>query len=279
MLSGHMATCYRHPGRETSLTCSNCGRPICPECVTHAAVGIRCPECAGRRPLLRRPGFTLSREPWVTRALLAANVAVFLATNRLGAGFGMGGGQLNRFGLRLVLDRTDVANGEWWRLVTSSFVHYGLLHIAFNMYALYLLGSVLERYIGSLRFAAVYLVSGLAGSFGALLLTPNSFTAGASGAVFGLMGALFVLERQRGIQLLGGPIGGLIVINLLFTFAVPNISVGGHLGGLIGGALVAFALSGYGRGHIAYGRLGVASAMGVAAIAALSVVGSLAISG
>ncbi|MGN6378626.1 MAG: rhomboid family intramembrane serine protease [Gaiellales bacterium] len=274
-----MATCYRHPGRETGLACSSCGRPICPECLTQSPVGIRCPECGGRRTMMRRPAFTLSKEPWVTRALIAANIAIFLVTNRLAGGLSMSGGTLNSLGYKMVLDRTDVANGEWWRLVTSNFVHFGVLHIAFNMYALYLLGTVLERYIGSARFALVYFVSGLAGSFGALLMTPNSFSGGASGAIFGVMGALFVLERQRGVQLLGGPIGGLIVINLVFTFAIPNISVGGHIGGLIGGALVAFALSGYGRGHIAYGRIGLASALGVAAIAAVSVIGSLKIAG
>jgi membrane associated rhomboid family serine protease len=179
----------------------------------------------------------------------------------------------------MALDGPAVANGEWWRLVTSTFVHFGLLHIAFNMYALYLIGSVLERYVGSLRFALIYLVSGLAGSFGALILTPSALTAGASGAIFGVMGAMLVLERQRGVQLLGGPIGGLILINLLLTFTISGISKGGHLGGLFGGALVAFALSGYGRGHLAYGRLGLAPALGVAVIAAVSVVGSLAVAG
>ncbi len=267
-----MATCYRHPNRETGLSCSNCGRPICPECVRRAPVGIRCPECAGERSVLRRPGFTLSREPWVTRALIAANVAIFLVTNKLSAGVSVSGTDLTSLGLKMVLDKPDVANGGWWRLVTSSF-----LHIAVNMYALYLLGNALERYIGSLRFAAVYFVSGLAGSFGALVVTPNSISGGASGAIFGVMGALFLLERQRGVQLLGGPIGGLIVLNLIITFAIPGISVGGHIGGLIGGVLVAFALSGYGRGHIAYGRLGVASAVGVAAVAAAAVIGSLTI--
>ena len=244
----------------------------------HAAVGIRCPECASNRTQVRAAGIALTREPWVTRALIAANVAIFLVTNKLSAGISPTNADLTSLGYKMVLDKADVAHGDYWRLVSSSFMHFGLLHIAVNMYALYLLGNALERYIGPVRFAAVYVVSGLAGSFGALVVTPNSISGGASGAIFGVMGALFLLERQRGVQLLGGPIGGLIVLNLIFTFAIPGISVGGHIGGLIGGGLVAFALSGYGRGHIAYGRLGLASALGVAAIAAAAVVGSLAIS-
>ncbi len=276
-----METCYRHPARETGLHCSNCGRAICPECMTHAAVGIRCPECAGKRPLVKRAGFTLANEPWVTRVLIAANVLIFLATNQLSSlQIGLGGGNLTSLGYRLVLDKPDVANGEYWRLVSSAFMHFGLLHIAFNMYALYLLGGVLERYVGSLRFAALYAVSGLAGSFGALVVTPNAISGGASGAIFGVMGAMFLLERQRGVRLLGGPIGGLILINLLFTFTPgTNISIGGHLGGLIGGGLAAFALSGYGRGHLAYGRPGLVGAAGVLVVGVAAVAGSLVIAG
>jgi membrane associated rhomboid family serine protease len=273
-------TCYRHPGRETGVHCSNCGRPICPECMTHAAVGIRCPECADRRTVTQRAGFTLPRAPVVTYALIAANIVVFLLTNRIGAGGGLGfGGTLNALGNRLVLDGPDVAAGQYYRLVSAAFVHYGVLHIGLNMYALYLLGGAFESYAGSLRFAAVYFTSALAGSFGALLLTPHAATAGASGAIFGVMGALFVLERQRGLALLQSPIGVLIVINLAFTFGIPGISIGGHVGGLIGGALVGFALSGYGRGHMAYGRVGALSVFGIAAVAVASVAGSLAVAG
>ena len=274
-----MAACYLHPARETGLACASCGRPICPECVTQTPVGLRCPECAGRRTRTPQAGFKLPNEPWVTRALIAVNVAIFLVTNRIGGGIGWSNASLTPLAQKLWLDAPDVAAGEWWRLVSSSFLHFGILHIASNMYVLYIVGSVLERYIGSARFAMVYFVSGLAGSFGALLLTPNAATGGASGAIFGVMGALFVLERQRGVQLLGGTVGGLIVINLLLSFALTGISIGGHIGGLIGGVLVAFALSGYGRGHMAYGKLGLASALGVAAIAAVSVIGSLQIAG
>ena len=206
-------TCYRHPDRETALSCSNCGRNVCPECMTHAAVGIRCPECSGKPRVMRRASFTQPNEPWVTRFLIAANVVIFLLTNEISGGLGFSSGQLNSLGVKLSLAGPFIAHGDYWRLVTSGFVHFGILHIAFNMYFLWIIGQPLERYLGSIRFSIIYFVSLLAGSFGALLLTPNALSAGASGALFGLMGAMFVLERQRGIALLGGSIGGLIVIN------------------------------------------------------------------
>lgn len=230
--------------------------------------------------MLRATGVGATTEPLATYVLMAVNVGFFLVTNRVGGGLGFSTADITTLGREMVLDGPDVANGDYYRLISSAFMHFGLLHIAFNMYALYLIGGALERYIGSLRFTLIYFVSALAGSFGALLVTPNAISAGASGAIFGLMGAMFVLERQRGLALLGGPIGGLIAINLLITFLPgTDISIGGHLGGLVGGALAGFVLSGYGRGHMAHGRLGLAPALGLAAIAAVSVVGALAVAG
>jgi membrane associated rhomboid family serine protease len=275
-------TCYRHPDRETALHCSNCGRPICAECMTHAAVGIRCPVCAGKATPLQRAGFTMPHAPLVTYSLIMINVAVFALTNQVGGGggaFGFGSADLNSLGQRLVLFGPAVAHGQDYRLLTAAFIHYGVLHIAFNMYALFILGTAFERYAGHMRFAVVYFTAALAGSFGALILTPHSATAGASGAIFGIMGALLVFERQRGIALLQSPIVGWIVINLIITFSIPGISIGGHVGGLIGGALAGFALSDYGRSHMAYGRLGVLPVLGVAAIVIASVAGSLAVAG
>jgi membrane associated rhomboid family serine protease len=241
---------------------------------------MRCSECAGGRRVLRATGVGATAEPLATYVLMAVNVGFFLVTNRVGGGLGFSTADITTLGREMVLDGPDVANGDYYRLISSAFMHFGLLHIAFNMYALYLIGGALERYIGSLRFTLIYFVSALAGSFGALLVTPNAISAGASGAIFGLMGAMFVLERQRGLALLGGPIGGLIAINLLITFLPgTDISIGGHLGGLVGGALAGFVLSGYGRGHMAHGRLGLAPALGLAAIAAVSVVGALAVAG
>jgi membrane associated rhomboid family serine protease len=140
------------------------------------------------------------------------------------------------------VSRAAIADHEYWRLITAGFLHAGIFHLAFNMLALWVLGTLLEPAIGRLRFALVYLVSLLAGSFGALLLEPNAPTVGASGAIFGLMGAAFVVMRSRGINPMESGLGMWLVLNLLITFAVPGISIGGHLGGLAGGAVAALLL-------------------------------------
>jgi len=152
-------------------------------------------------------------------------------------------GTAGKLHTRLALYGPAVRDGEWYRLITAGFVHYGLIHIAFNMILLYRIGESLEAAVGRLRFLVLYFVSLLAGSFGALLLSPNAYTAGASGAVFGLFGATAIGQRRSGVDVWRNGIGGLIAINLLFTFlAANNISVGGHLGGLMGGALVGAVL-------------------------------------
>jgi membrane associated rhomboid family serine protease len=234
-----MATCYRHPSRETGVSCSNCGRPICPDCMTTTPVGMRCPECAKQRTKVMRIRDMASR-PRVTYALIAINVVVFLTEQ----------GQFTLFGATVhgpvidesILDRPHIASAhEYWRLVSSGFVHENLLHIGFNMYLLYLLGLMLEPAIGSLRFAAIYLTSLLAGSFGVVLATAAP-SLGASGAVFGLMGAAVVELRARRISVMESGIGGLIILNLILSFSLANISVGAHVGGLIGGALAAYAI-------------------------------------
>jgi membrane associated rhomboid family serine protease len=231
-----MAVCYRHPNRETNVSCSNCGRPICPDCMTVTPVGMRCPECARDRTQVRRvsPGLRAGAAP-ATYALIAINVAAFLAELGTGTGLGFNGGGsvINNAGLY----GPAVSNGDWWRIVTAGFLHAGILHIAFNMYVLFVLGTLLEPGIGTPRFLGVYFVSLLAGSFGALLLSSNELTVGASGAIFGVMAATFIVARHRGVEQLAGQIAIFIIINLLFTFGVSGISVGGHLGGLIGGGL------------------------------------------
>jgi membrane associated rhomboid family serine protease len=181
-------------------------------------------------------------EPALTYVLIGVNVVVALGALLGGASAttgGIGGSTLLQEGS---VSREAIADGEYWRLVTSGFLHAGFLHLAFNMFALYILGSMLEPAVGRVRFGLVYAVALLAGSFGALLLEPDAPTVGASGAIFGLMGAAVVVMRNRGISPMESGLGLWIGLNLLITFTIPNISIGGHVGGLIGGTVAAFLL-------------------------------------
>ena len=265
--------CYRHPSRETMVTCSECGRPICTECMYFAPVGIRCPEHSGQPQGAARVTQGLRRASFqgtgaiVTKLLVGLNVAVYLL--ELAAG-----GQVNGTGNEIYnngfLYGPLVANGDWWRLFTAPFLHYGPIHLAFNMLALWWFGAAVEQVLGRGRYLLLYLVSGLAGSAGALIFSPLNPTVGASGAIFGILGAALVLERQR-TYVLGGGAMGIILFNLIFTFAIPGISIGGHLGGLAGGALGTLALSRFGRGHAAYGRPGLIGIVGLLAVGVISV--------
>ena len=268
-----MATCYRHPSRETGVSCSNCGNPICPDCMTATPVGMRCPDCAGQRQRVHTMR-SMHVDPIATYVLIAINVLLFLGSGA-GGSFLTGSGGNTRVFLDLALFGPAVDQGDYWRLVTSGFLHSGLLHIGFNMYILYWLGTMLEPSLGHARFVALYLTSLLAGSFGALVLSPNAVTVGASGAVFGLMGAAFVMQRARGIDPMQSGIGPVILFNLALSFIIPNISIGGHLGGLVGGALAAFAMDWLGarrRGIVA--PVGACVVIGaIAAVAAIVVSG------
>jgi membrane associated rhomboid family serine protease len=204
-----------------------------------------------------------------TYALLALNVIAFLA-EILGGGdaasFG-GGGELIS---EAALNGPAIDSGEWWRIVTGGFLHAGPLHLLLNMFALYVLGNLLEPAIGTWRFVAIYVVSLLAGACGALLVEPDQNTVGASGAIFGLMAAAFVVARGRRLEGLASEIGIFVVINLIFTFSIPNISIGGHIGGLIGGALAALAISYAERRRTSAWRLlevGAVVLVGVASVA------------
>ena len=272
-----MAYCYRHPDRETGLSCSDCGRPICTECMTVAPVGLRCPDHSGRPQGVARVRRQVRRAGWagtgalVTKALIGINVLVYLA--EIGSGSGTtGAGTGSSIVERFALDGPDVANGDWWRLVTSGFLHANVLHIGLNMFILWLVGSPLEEMLGRGRYLLLYFVSLLAGSAGALLQAPLVHTVGASGAIFGLFGALLVLEYFATGQIVGGQAFGLIVINLIFSFAFNNISWGGHIGGLVGGILGTLVLARFGRGHAAYGRVGLLGIAGMMLIGAASVV-------
>jgi membrane associated rhomboid family serine protease len=243
-------TCYRHPNKETRVSCSNCGRPICPDCMTPTPVGMRCPECARQRTKVTRGvgnASALGAAP-ATVVLIAVNVAVFLAE------IAGGGGGFTPSGSSLLVDfglfGPSVAEGEWYRLLTSGFLHASLFHIGFNMVALYFLGRLLEPGIGTLRFVVLYFASLFAGSLGAILLSPDTLTYGASGAVFGIFGATFVIARHRGIDGLAASVGFIILLNLAITFGNPEISIGGHLGGLVGGVLCALLIAAGERGYL-----------------------------
>jgi membrane associated rhomboid family serine protease len=263
-------TCYRHPDRETGVSCSECGRGICPDCMTFGPVGIRCPEHSGKPQGVQRVVKNVQQRSAggrpVTKAIVAINVGIFLLQLAMGAPMSTNAGQIWENG---VLYGPAVANGDWYRLLSSAFLHYGPIHLALNMIWVWWLGGLLEDAIGSLRYGLLYVVSGLAGSAGALLLSPNSFTVGASGAVFGILGAAFVLERQRTF-VVGGAAITLLVISLVLTFR-PGISIGGHLGGLAGGALAMLAMTRFGRVSAVYGRADFASVASIAAVGLLSV--------
>jgi membrane associated rhomboid family serine protease len=242
--------------------------------MTMAPVGIRCPEHSGqaRGPAkIVRGARRLSYEgggALVTKGLIAVNVLVYLLEIA-------NGGSINgpgvAFQLKWALDGPDVAQGDWYRLITAGFLHANILHIGLNMLILWLVGSQLEEVLGRARYLLLYMVSLLAGSAGALLQAPLGYTLGASGAIFGLFGALLVLEYFATGQIVGGQAFGLIAINLIFSFTFGGISWGGHIGGLVGGILGTLALARFRRAHPGYARLGVVSVLGLVAVGAASV--------
>jgi membrane associated rhomboid family serine protease len=247
--------------------------------MTVAPVGLRCPDHSGRPQGVARVRSRVRRAGWagtgalVTKTLIAINVLVYLAEIGSGSGATLagdlrGGSVVDRYELY----GRAVANGDWWRLVTAGFLHANLLHIGLNMLILWLVGSPLEEMLGRGRYLLLYFVSLLAGSAGALLQAPLVPTVGASGAIFGLFGALLVLEYFATGQIVGGQAFGLIVINLIFSFTFSNISWGGHIGGLVGGILGTLVLARFGRGHAAYGRVGLLGIAGMVLIGAASVV-------
>lgn len=214
--------------------------------MTPTSVGMRCPECARERTKVRTAR-SLTGRPVVTQALIAINVIAFLIETAAGSGLGSGGGGAiwNHgvlYGPALTAHNLPApflysGTHEYWRLVTAGFLHAGFLHILVNMVSLYFVGMVLEPAIGSLNFAAVYFASLLAGSFGALLFQPLVPTVGASGAIFGIFGALIVVAYHRGIPIWQSGLGIVLLFNLLITFGFSGISIGGHLGGLIAGLI------------------------------------------
>jgi membrane associated rhomboid family serine protease len=212
-------------------------------------VGIRCPDharSAAAAPA-QRARMTARRfsapAGIVTRVLIGVNVGVYLLELALGAGINANSGWIYEHG---VLFGPVVADGDWWRLITAAFLHYGPVHLGLNMLVLWFIGPALEEYLGPPKYLLLYLVSGLAGSAGALIWSPNALTVGASGAIWGLMGAAVVLEARR-IYVFGGQAMGLVVFNLIFTLLIPGVSIGGHIGGGLGGAVAALAFTSFRR--------------------------------
>ncbi|MFD3839872.1 rhomboid family intramembrane serine protease [Streptomyces sp. NPDC058642] len=244
--------CYRHPDRETGIRCTRCERPICPECMVSASVGFQCPDCVrggsgtGHRPDAAMPrtiaGGTIAADPrLITKILLGINLAVFIAVRASDSLLS----DLVLIGAWPPAPFTTtegVADGQWYRLVTSMFTHQEIWHIAFNMLSLWWLGGPLEAALGRARYLTLYLVSGLVGSVLAYLLeSPTTATLGASGAIFGLFGATAVLMRRLNYDM--RPIIALLVINLIFTFNPAfDISWQAHIGGLAGGVVIGYAM-------------------------------------
>ncbi len=268
--AGSESVCYRHSNRPAGVRCQRCDRLICPDCQIIAPVGFHCPDCvaAARRgralgaaaasrpaaaPRRRRAqpvvvsgqaAFNLARRRAVlTGALVAANLALFVvsAATERSVWRGIGGlGNIMENGA-LWGPAVDLG-GEWWRLFTSGFLHANILHVGFNVLLLRLLGALLERRLGFVRYAVLYVAALLSGALGALLASPRAPTIGASGAVFGLMGAHLMISRAAGLRARDSGVMGLLILNLITTFLVPNISIGGHIGGLAGGLLASWIL-------------------------------------
>ena len=206
--------------------------------MTPTAVGMRCPECSRQKTKVRTAA-TLTGDPQLAYALIAINVIAFVGQVAGGGGLDGRAGTVYENG---ALFGPLVADGDWWRIVTAGFLHAGPLHILFNMYFLYFLGTLLEPVIGKLRFGLIYVVSLFGGSLGALLVSPDAVTVGASGAVFGLMAAAIIAMRARGIDPMQSGLGVTLVLNLAITFLIPNISIGGHIGGLLAGGAVGYLM-------------------------------------
>jgi membrane associated rhomboid family serine protease len=239
--------CYRHPDREAGRSCTRCGRAACSDCLVQAAVGSHCLECAkaARPDIATRARFWNSKQPaLMTKILMAINVAVFVWTSAtdsgtLGGGSGVTSQQQCDLGLnRFVLKYGGFCGAEphqWYRLITSGFLHFGIIHIAFNMYALYQLGQLLERRLGRVQFTLLYFAALLGGSLGVVVLDGQGLSGGASGAVFGLMAAAAIGLHHQGINVFSTSLGTILLLNFFITFTISGISIGGHVGGAIAG--------------------------------------------
>lgn len=236
--------CTRHPERETGRLCTRCANPYCANCLEQASVGSLCVDCrrAAAPSTRERVTFWNAAQPiLVTKILIALNIAVFFWV--LAGDFDYAtGSEVGPRARDIALFGPLVDNGEWYRIITSGFLHFGLLHIGMNMFLLFQLGSILETGVGRGRYLLVYVASLFGGAAGALLLDPTSFSGGASGAVFGLMATAVVALKLSGVNPWRTGLGMTLVINLVITFAIPGISIGGHIGGMLAGFVCGWAL-------------------------------------
>ena len=274
-------TCYRHPDREAGVRCTRCERPICPECMVNASVGFQCPECVrggsgtGHAPTATQPrtiaGGTVTADPrLITKILIGINLVVYLVQLSVGDRFTERFELLGRAYVPLLGSVEGVAEGQWYRLLTAMFLHGSSIHILFNMLSLWWIGGPLEAALGRARYLTLYFVSGLAGSgLTYLIAAPNQPSLGASGAIFGLFGATAVLMRRLNYDM--RPVIALLVINLIFTFGWSNIAWQAHIGGLVGGVVIGYAMVHAPRERRALIQFGV-SALVLAAVVLMTVV-------
>ena len=253
--------CYRHPNREAGRRCTRCGKPACSECLVQAQVGSHCLECAkaSQPDLKTRARFWSAKEPLlITKILIGMNVAMFIGILIWSADPGALSGAITNAHLNLglsreVLEQRIVWQSDdgtrfvtephgWYRLITSGFLHFGIVHIGLNMFFLWVLGPMLEPALGRVRFILLYIAALLGGSLGVILLDKGGISAGASGAVFGLLAAAAIGQWRRGINPLTTGIGATLLMNLVITFAIPGISIGGHIGGIVAGSICGWVM-------------------------------------
>ncbi len=238
-------TCYRHPGRETHIRCTRCERPICPDCMISAAVGFQCPNCVRdggrtvREARTQLGGRIHRRSDLVTRIIIGVNITVFILASIGGRAFQERLSLLGNAGfLASSGGPAGVAQGEWYRLITAAFLHVQIAHLALNMIALWLFGPQLEAVLGRWRFLMLYILSALGGSVVSYLFNPpNQQSLGASGAIFGLLGAMLVIANR--LRFDARSVAILIALNLAFGFFVAGIDWKAHVGGLVTGGVVA----------------------------------------
>jgi membrane associated rhomboid family serine protease len=241
--------------------------------MTPTSVGMRCPECSRERTKVRTAR-NLSSDPIATYTVIAVNVAVFLVQGSTGSGLGNGGGG-TVFDKGALYGPAIAHQHEYWRLITSGFLHAGFAHLLFNMIFIYFMGPALEQAIGRVNFFLVYLASLLGGAFGALLFQPNVLTVGASGAAFGILGALIVVARARRIPIWQSGLGIVLVINIVFSISFAGISIGGHLGGLLAGLVAGWLIVELGERR----RLQTVAMMGCVLVALASAAAAIAVAG